>query len=577
MNQAAMGPRVNDAVNDRPDPKWMKPSSTTAKPSQTKSKKAMLPRVSKPVETWPERSYVVNDRPDKIAQSVNISLNDLMASKEQAATDTAAEDAILLRLYEYIHEKMSTLKATFQEFDRDGSGAIDEEELYYALRHLGFMVDFGECKSIINSIERRAAEIEHKFHSNHKAYTQHMKAEQQLVGTLSVNAGGYNKHVDGKVDYKELAIVMNATAKKKGVLRSKSRFSAKGALQKRTPGRSILQKAGAASKIKGVRGIQGLNSLYRTHARITGKVDPSAMVNVEELDVIGPILPVEALEADEYGLLSNDNLLYPVRKEAAEDCKALLAALNRIVAIDADSSTAQRVAELIEGLSMDDSQLHKNSLAQFQGDMLTLLVAASQVENLRLFIGAVKEVLQSDVRTQKEIGSMQELVTDSFAMDMPALDWHKMEQTLAGVGTTMDTFWYARCAEEFEAEDDIDSCKGMWKQIYAELRFQRHLRLGVDQVNETEMVLWDNFIGALVQTVDLSETGCRDDTVAVAVAYCPHIKYLDLHDTKVTDNAIGELVSHLAELVWINIEDTAITGDGVEKLVQTFPNLELVG
>jgi len=371
--------------------------------------------------------------------------------------------------------------------------------------------------------------------------------------------------------------VLNETAKRKGLLIAKSRFDAKGKLKKRTPGASILGSSKNASKVKGLRGIQGLNSLYRTHARITGKVDATQMINIADLDVIGPITPVDALEPDEYGLLSADKLLYPVRTEAAEECRGLMASPNRIVAIDADGATVQAVAELLEGLVMDDTQLHKNTLRKLHGDMLTLLVAACSIECLRLFIGAVDKVLAGESEAAHELASLQEFVQDSFAMDVSTLEWHKREVTLAGCAPAMDIFWYSRCRKEFDAEDELASCKNMWKQIYCELRFQYHLRLGVENVNKNELVLWESFIGSLVQTVDLSETGCRDNTVAVCIAYCPNVKYLDLHDTKVTDRAIDELITNLKELIWINIEDTAITGDGVENLVQAFPSLELVG
>merc|ERR1712072_1458271 len=100
-----------------------------------------------------------------------------------------------MRMYEYIHDKVSTVKQVFMEFDRDGSGQIDEQELYYALRHLGFSIDFPECQIVLGAIERKAAEIEHKFHTDHKAYAVHRKAQEQIIGTLGVNAGGYQKHV----------------------------------------------------------------------------------------------------------------------------------------------------------------------------------------------------------------------------------------------------------------------------------------------------------------------------------------------------------------------------------------------
>jgi len=319
-----------------------------------------------------------------------------------------------------------------------------------------------------------------------------------------------------------------------------------------------------------VRGIQGLNSLYRTHARIAGK--EGDFVNAADLDVIGPIGPVEGLEPGMYGLVSAENILYPVRPEAAEECLALMASEDKTVSIDATSPTVQAIAELLEGLVLDNSQLHRKTVAKLQGDMLTLLVAACELENLRMFICAVDKVMEGD-----EESSIQEIVQESFAMDLPALTWHKMQSKLSGVDAAMDVFWYTRCKEEFDAEDAFSVCQGMWKQIYCELRFQKHLRAGLESINESELALWDDFLGPLVQTVDLSETGCRDDTVAVCVAYCPTLKYLDLHDSKVTDSAVDELVDHVAELVWINIEDTAITGEGVEKLVQAYPKLELVG
>ena len=121
-----------------------------------------------------------------------------------------------MRLYEYIHDKTSTLKQVFMEFDRDGSGTIDDKELFRALSHLGFKVTEEECFIIIRVLEMRAAEIEHKFHADHNAYKAHMKAEEQLIGTLGINTGGYQRHVDGKIDYKELMLVLTAMARKKG-------------------------------------------------------------------------------------------------------------------------------------------------------------------------------------------------------------------------------------------------------------------------------------------------------------------------------------------------------------------------
>jgi len=572
QNQMSLsGPDIHDRQDDLPSPDQVKPKLVRG------SKKRMLPKVSKPTETWPEKSYATTDRAPVPVATAAVSLSDLMKSREVVAVDNTQEDEILLRLYEYVHDKMSNLQQVFREFDRDNSGAIDEEELYYALRHLGFMVDFGECRSIINALEKRAAEIEHKYHHDHSAYAAHMKGEEQLIGTLGMNTGGYYRHVDGKIEYKELVLVLNDAAKIKGVVTKSSRFTTKGQLKKRAPGESILKGAAGASKIKGVKGIQGLNSLYRTHARITGKADPNEVIDVAQLDVIGPIPPVDYLEDNEYGIVSANKEIFPVRAEAAAECKALMASHTRTVALDAPSSTVQTVAELLEGLALDGSQLHKNTVRKMQGDMLALLVVACQLENLRLFIATVDKVLEGDGVADHEIGSLQELVASSFAMDVPALEWHKKELSISGVGPAMDVFWYSRCREEFDAEDDIESCKGMWKQIYCELRFQRTLRMGVDQVSKKELALWDSFIGPLVQTVDLSETGCGDDTVAVCVEYCANIKYLDVHDTRVTDDSINRLVSHLQELVWINIEDTAITGDGVETLVQAFPSLELVG
>jgi len=566
-NTASMGPIVNDATQDLPPPDSVKPQGRSLKAGR--SRKPALPKVTKPVETWPERSYAITDTVKAPAASVSVSLGDLMKAKEQVATDAAAEEEILMRLYEYIHDKTSTLKQVFMEFDRDGSGAIDEEELYYALRHLGFMIDFGECKTIIHTMETRAAELEQKFDNDHDANKAHMARVKR--------EGGYERHVDGKIDYKELITVLNDVAKRKGVLRKSSRFTTKGTLKKRAPGSSILGAMKGASKIKGVRQIHGLNSLYRTHARITGKVEQADMVNIQELDVIGPINAVEFLEPDEYGLRSADGQLYPVRADAAAECTGLLASHDRCLQLDADASTVQTIVELVEGLTLDDTQLHKNTLRKMHGDMITLLVAACMLENMRMFICAVDKVVEGDADAQHELGSMQEMVADSFAMTLPADEWHKTELSLGGVAPAMDLFWFSRCQLDFNAEDDITACKGMWKQIYCELRFQKHLRAGVDHVLESEMRLWDSFIGPLVQTVDLSETGCHNDTVAVCVAYCPNIKYLDLHDTKVTDLAITELVEHLPDLVWINIEETAITGDGVENLVQAFPKLELVG
>jgi len=571
-NLASVGPQVHNAEDDLPDPHCVKPETKRV------TKKSRLPKVTQPIETWPEQSYPLTDfqAPMKQAPSMIVSLSEVMKPTEDLQV-TALQDDVLIRLYEYAHDKTSTVKQVFMEFDKDGSGSIDSQELYYALRHLGFMVDFHECNTIIQIVETRAADLERKFHTDHKAYEKHRKAEEQLIGVLGVNKGGYQKHVDGKIDYKELLIAVNEAAKRKGLLRKSSRFTDKGALKKRAPGSSILKGAAGASKIKGVKKFQNLNSLYRTHARITGKIEAADMINVEDLDVIGPINAVDALEPNEYGIMSADKLLFPVRQEAAEECLALLNSPTRVVNLDADGIQTQAIAEMLEGLVLDDTQLHKNTLRQMHGDMLTLLVAACEVENLRMFICAVDKVLEGEHGSEHEETSILELVSQSFAMDLPAMTWHQMEHKLLGVGPAMDTFWYCRCKEEFDAEDEFSSCKGMWKQIYCELRFQKHLRSGLDAIPESELSLWDNFLGPHVQTVDLSETGCHDDVVAVCVAYCPNLKYLDLHDSKVTDAAIVELVERVEELVWINIEDTAITGEGVEKLVQAYPNLELVG
>jgi Ca2+-binding EF-hand superfamily protein len=505
-------------------------------------------------------------------QNVTLNLSEVMKPSEALVTDKRMEDAILMRLHEYIHDKGSTLKQVFMEFDRDGSGQIDHQELYYALRHLGFVLDFGECRTIIHAIETRAAKLEKQADTQFAAYRKsHMRNEELDV------AGGYSKHVDGKIDYKEILGVLNDMARVKGLSTNKSRFTSKGQLKKRQPGSSILKSAASASKIKGVRGIQGLNSLYRTHARITGRATDMELVHVENLDIIGPILPVDSLEPDQFGLLSADALLYPVRAETAQESPGLCSSENRCVEIDAvGSPNVQAIAELLEGLHMDHSQLHKNTLRKLGGDCFTLLEAACELQNLRLFILAVEQVLEGGGKS--ELAVVQEVIAEAFVQRLPAEEWHKMEYSLSGISAAMDVFWFTRCqAENQEVEDEYDGCQGMWKQMYCELRFQKHLRAGVNNLGDEELHLWDTFIGGMVENLDLSETAANDNTVAVCVAYCSNIKSLDVHDSKITDAAVDELAEHLKSLTWINIEDTAITGEGVEKLVQAFPNVELVG
>ena len=103
------------------------------------------------------------------------------------------------------------------------------------------------------------------------------------------------------------------------------------------------------------------------------------------------------------------------------------------------------------------------------------------------------------------------------------------------------------------------------------------MRSGVDVVPESEMEVWDQFVGRMVKSVDLSQTEARDDTVAVMCANCPNVEYLDLHDSKVTDGSVQEIVTALPNLIWLNIEETAITGEGVERLVKVFgEKLELL-
>ena len=106
---------------------------------------------------------------------------------------------------------------------------------------------------------------------------------------------------------------------------------------------------------------------------------------------------------------------------------------------------------------------------------------------------------------------------------------------------------------------------------------QSTVRDGIDHIDESELEVWDQFIGRLVKSVDLSQTDARDDTVAVTVATCPNIEYLDLHDSKVTDSSVNEIIRGLPQLLWLNIDETAITGDGVENLGKAYPNLELLG
>jgi len=574
-HNTSTGPRAVEAPKDLPPPGSVKPSK-----AKRVSRKPALPKLSMPTESFPERDYPHADLSKAVVPvpELCVSLSEVMKPKGEARDGGAAEEGIMLRLYEYIHDKASTLKQVFMEFDTDGSGKIDEQELYYALRKMEYSVDFGECRTIIRSIETHAASLEKELHANHKGYRAagKMAAEELLMGIQHQNQGGYERNVDGKIDYKELMLTLNHIAKQKGVTTRMSRFTPGGQLKKRTPGASILKASAGASKLKGVRGIQGLNSLYRTHARISHSDAGMTEEDVASADDLGPINPVKQLAEDEYGLKSADGFLFPIHNSKVMDCKALLAEPSRVVEVDTHSVQVQTIAELITCLAFDKSQLHKPTLRKMQGDMLTLLVAACHVENLRLFIATVEKVLDSDGQ-ESDVDSVIELVASSFAMDTTVLDWHQKEESLRGVDRAMDILWYSRCREEFEAEDDVAACKGMWKQIYCELRFQRHLRGGLDKITEAELQMWENFIGGLVQTVDLSETGCRDEAVAVAVTYCPNIKYLDLHDTKVTDEAIGELVGTLQDLIWINIEDTAITGDGVEKLIKTYPKLELVG
>ena len=58
---------------------------------------------------------------------MQVALSDVMKSKGEVREGHGAEEAVMLRLYEYIHDKTSTLKQVFMEFDADGSGKIDEQ------------------------------------------------------------------------------------------------------------------------------------------------------------------------------------------------------------------------------------------------------------------------------------------------------------------------------------------------------------------------------------------------------------------------------------------------------------------
>ena len=113
--------------------------------------------------------------------------------------------------------------------------------------------------------------------------------------------------------------------------------------------------------------------------------------------------------------------------------------------IDADGDATQTIAELITCMALDHSKLHRDTLAKMSGDMLTVLVAACELENLRLFICAVNEVLEREV---EQMSTIQDLVLESFSMEMDAFDWHKTEQKLVGQAS-MDVFWYCRIKDEF--------------------------------------------------------------------------------------------------------------------------------
>jgi len=562
-NHASSGPGVSDfPTEDLVNKVQCTPQSKQAYNNQ----EALAASVIQPTETFSggtkggEFSGRLVKTESAVPQ-VMLSLADVM--KEDAATSQAlvlrgASAHLLIRIYKSLRSQHATVVSTFKTMDKDNNGMIDARELGNALRKLRIEVSPGEVQDLIVSIEQRAVELEKDHDSSWKSLSQHTKQRKADID-------GYTRHVDGFIQYKELLDCVTEAARLAGLTTEhKTVVRRKG---------GILAASPAARSLKGVKGVKALNSMYRTHERVTGRGGGGGS-DLQALDSIGPINPVDHLDDSQFGVLSADNKLYPVSAAAAKESASLYHAEHRIVGIDAAGwPVVQTVAELLTGFAMDPSCMHGSALARvIDTELGTLFEAACAIGNMRLLVLVLDKML-----AQYNTASLLEQLSGSFLMSMTAAEWHWMESSIVGCASAMDLLWCARCVTEFDSDEDLEACRNIWKQMYAELRFQSTVRDGIDHIDESELEVWDQFIGRLVKSVDLSQTDARDDTVAVTVATCPNIEYLDLHDSKVTDSSVNEIIRGLPQLLWLNIEETAITGDGVENLGKAYPNLELLG